>query len=162
MRWPAFILAVALVAASAGCGGDLAARIPGLHEIKQASGVEPTDEEQIAMLLDDVQRGMQSRQIYKVLAHVSRNYRDEEGRTYSGIETYLNTVFKDYKEIRVTRVVPRIVVQGDRARAVETFGTVAEPQDPQGEPPIHLQGQVTVNLEKTGGRWLIVEWGSIL
>ena len=69
---------------------------------------------------------------------------------------------KDYRAIRVTRVVPRILVQGVQARAVETFGTVAEPQDPSSEPPINMQGQVTVSLEKVGGQWQIVEWGSLL
>jgi hypothetical protein len=59
--------------------------------------------------------------------------------------------------------VPRITIEeGVRARAVETFGTVAEPLDPKLEPPINLQGQVVVNLVKVGGEWQIVEWGSIL
>ena len=55
-----------------------------------------------------------------------------------------------------------IVVKGNRARAIETFGTVAEPADPASDPPINLQGQVSVSFEKADGRWQIVEWGRVL
>ena len=150
------ILLVAPTLVFGGCGGKLAGSIPALADLNVS------DEEQIAQVIEEVQQGMEARQIFKVLAHVSRNYHDSEGRDYAAIEAYLNYVFKKYRTIRVTRVVPRIVVQGVQARAVETFGTVAEPQDPSGEPPINMQGQVTVSLEKTGGQWQIVEWGSLL
>ena len=150
------ILLVAPTIVFGGCGGDLAGSIPAL------ANLNASDEEQIAQVIEEVQQGMEARQIFKVLAHVSRNYHDSEGRDYAAIEAYLNYVFKKYRTIRVTRVVPRILVQGVQARAVETFGTVAEPQDPSSEPPINMQGQVTVSLEKVGGQWQIVEWGSLL
>jgi hypothetical protein len=146
----------------AGCSTNLPVKVPGLTKLGQASGIKPSEEEQIAAVLEDVCRGMQARRIYKVLAHVSPNYHDGEGRNYAALEAYLNDIFKRYRNIRITRVPPRIVVQGDRARVVETFGTVAEPWDPATEPPIDLQGQVAVDLEKVPGDWQIVEWGSLL
>ena len=164
MKRSYLILLVAPTIALGGCGGELAASIPALANVGQATGlgVNASDEEQIAQVIEEVQQGMEARQIFKVLAHVSRNYHDSEGRDYAAIEAYLNYVFKKYRTIRVTRVVPRILVQGVQARAVETFGTVAEPQDLSSDPPINMQGQVTVSLEKAGGQWQIVEWGSLL
>jgi len=146
----------------AGCANTFGTGLPGLEQLGQASGLAPSDEEKIVAVLDDVHRGMQNRQIYKVLANVSRNYYDSEGRDYNALQADLGELFKKYREIRITRVTPKIQVQGDYARAIETFGTFAEPYDPTAEPPINLQGQVPVTLEKVGGRWQIVEWGSIL
>ncbi len=164
MRW-AFAMALTCAAAlAAGCkSADLPARIPGLQKIGEASGLRLTDEEQIATVMDDVAQGMQSRRIFKVLAHVSRSYHDAEGRDYAGLQEYLNEIFRKYRTIRITRVVPRITIEANgRAKAVETFGTVAEPVDPRVEPPINMQGQVVVYLTKTDGQWRIVEWGNIL
>jgi hypothetical protein len=155
-------LMLAPLALLAGCANTFGIRVPGFEQLGQASGLARSDEEKIAAVLDDVHRGMQNRQIYKVLANVSRNYYDGEGRDYNAIEADLAELFKKYREIRITRVTPRIQVQGDYAKAIETFGTVAEPNDPTAEPPISLQGQVAVTLEKVGGNWQIVEWGGML
>jgi len=137
-------------------------KIPGLRELGELSGLTPGDEERISGVLDAVYRGMEQRNLKKVLAHVSPDYQDQEGRDYAGLEEYLKSMFKDYRDIRVTRVAPQIVVQGDAARAVETFGTVAEPENPNENVPINMQGQVTVRLEKAEGKWRIVEWGRML
>jgi hypothetical protein len=120
-----------------------------------------TDDEQIMKILNDVHDGMQSQRIYQIMAHVSRGYKDAEGRDYDALAAYLNKVFEEYRSIRVTRVKPRVVVQGNQARAVETFGTIAKPDNRADYPPIDLHGQVTVFFEKVDNRWLIVEWGSI-
>lgn len=145
-----FVAAVPLLA---GCAGQrLPVDIPGI------TGPKVTDEQLIAQVLDDVHRGMQSRRIYKVLAHVSRSYHDGDGRDYAGVENYLNTLFQKYRVIRIKRVPPRIAVQGDRARVVETYGTIAEPVNAAEDPPISLQGQITVYLEKVGGVWRITQW----
>jgi hypothetical protein len=120
-----------------------------------------SDEEVIAAVLDNVQQGMQSRQVYKVLAYVSRNYHDAEGRDYAAMQEYLKDIFSLYREIRITRVPPRIEVNGYQAKAIETFGSTAEPFDPNKAPHLQLQGQVTVRLEKVDNRWLIVEWGNV-
>lgn len=151
-----------VLALSAGCASSRLDELPGIKELTRLSGLRASDEERIAAVLNDVHRGMEARRIYKVLAHVSRNYHDAEGRDYEAMEAYLKEAFKNYREIRITRVVPRIVVKGNRARAIETFGTVAEPADPASDPPINLQGQVSVSLEKADGRWQIVEWGRML
>lgn len=124
-------------------------------------GGKATDEEQIAALLNDVHKGMESRRIYKVLAHVSSNYYDGAGRDHEAIREYLSEIMRKYREIRITRTRPRIVVHGARARAFEAFGTIAEPFDMTDDPPLNLQGQVSVYLEKENGVWKIVEWGEL-
>ncbi len=121
----------------------------------------PGDEEQIAALLNDVHDGMQTRRIYKVLAHVSENYLDQDGRNYEAIRDYLQHIMKTYRVIRVTRARPRVLVYEDRARAVEVFGTIAEPLDVMDGTPINIQGHVSVYLERSGGVWKIVEWGRL-
>ena len=155
---PLALLVMALVLTD-GC--QTTSKIPGLNELGKLSGLQPSEEDLIARVLDDVQRGMESRRIYKVLAHVSRNYYDNEDRDYEALKGYLNAVFKNYREIRITRTAPRIIVDGNTAKAHESFGTIAEPRNSGVDPPVNLQGQVTVDLEKAGGRWMIVEWGTI-
>jgi len=120
-----------------------------------------SDEDQIAAIMDDVQRGMQNRSIYKVLAHVARSYHDAEGRDYDALQQDLSDFFKRYKDIRITRVPPNVLVQGNRARVIETFGTTAKPEDPDNDIEIFLQGQVTAYLERIDGRWKIVEWSRL-
>ncbi|MBN2307890.1 MAG: hypothetical protein JXR94_02900 [Candidatus Hydrogenedentes bacterium] len=138
----------------AGCRHEIPVEIPGV------TGPRLTDEEQIRAVLNDVQRGMEAQRIYKVLAHVSRGYRDAEGRDYEAMQEYLNTLFKRYRELKIVRVRPEVFVDGRRARAVETFGTVATPLNPD-DRQLQLQGQVDVYLEKTGDTWQITEWGSV-
>jgi len=162
MRWFPLVVLAASTTLIGACKTSNLAEIPAVQKIGQAAGLQAGDAEQIAAVLEDVSRGMQNRQVFKVLAHVSRGYHDAEGRDYEGIQAYLDNVFRKYREIRITRVTPRIVVDADRARAIETFGTVAEPQDPVREPPINVQGQVAVDLVKVQGQWEIIEWGRIL
>ena len=129
-------------------------------DIPMLSGPRLSDEQHIIRLLDDVAKAMESRKIFKVLAHVSQNYHDDEGRDYDGIQTYLRTVFRDYRFIEVTRARPTVAVQGNRARAVETFGTRATPFDDNERRPIDFDGQVIVNLVKQDNSWKITEWSA--
>ncbi|NIA14168.1 MAG: hypothetical protein GWP08_08805 [Nitrospiraceae bacterium] len=162
MRRLALVLLVAVaVLAAGGCAKKLG-DVPGLRELGRISGLTPTDEEVVAAVLQDVQRGMESQKIFKVLSHVSQNYQDEEGRDYAAVEAGLRSIFKKYREIKITRATPRIAIDGDRARAVETFGAVAEPQNRVTEPPVNIQGQTTVELVRIDGQWLIVKWGKIM
>ena len=138
-----------------GCLNQIPVDIPGVTTLG------PTDEEQIVGVLDDVHRGMQARRIFKVLSHVSRTYRDDQGRDYDALEQYLNELFRDYKLVQITRVRPKVLVQGDRARAVETFGTRAEPFNPNEHRAIDLPGQMNVYLVKFGTEGRIVEWGRV-
>jgi hypothetical protein len=139
----------------AGCERDLPVQIPGI------TGDRIRDEERVAVVLDDVARGMESKRIYRVLSHVSKEYRDQEGRDYAAIRDYLADVMKRYRQIRITRMPPKIVVQGDKARAIESFGTQAEPADSRADAPLNVQGQVSVYLERVDGAWQIVEWGPL-
>lgn len=139
----------------AGCAqhGAMRVSIPGLERM--------TDEEKIAHVLEDVWRGMESRRVYQVLAHVSPGYLDQEGRDYNAIQEYISHIVKMYYDIKITRMRPKILIAGDRARAVETFGTIAAPWDARKDIPINLQGQVSVYLERAGSTWQIVEWGPL-
>lgn len=146
----------ALLVACCGCGSVGSLEIPtlGLEKV--------SDEEKIAAILNDVHAGMESKRVFKILAHVSPDYMDAEGRDYDAIRAYLSTVLKEYRDIKITRTRPRILVDGNLARVLETFGTVAEPLDPSSPtPPINLQGQVAAYLERTGSTWKIVEWGPL-
>ncbi len=120
-----------------------------------------TDEEKIALVLEDVQRGMEGRRVYQVLAHVSRNYEDRKGRNYERLRDDLNLLLRNYRAINITRTPPNIQVQGDRARVIDTFGTIAESVSPLEYPPANLQGQVIIMMERFGDTWQIVEWGPV-
>lgn len=145
---------VMIVTLLAGCGG-------GFASIPTFSGSKDSDEVQIARVLDDVHAGMVGQRIYKVLAHVSRSYRDSEGRDYAAMEAYLGELFSEYRSIRIDRTRPRLFIEGNRARAVESFATRADPANNSSLMEINVQGQVTVYLMKIEGTWKIVEWGSI-
>jgi hypothetical protein len=94
------------------------------------------------------------------MRHVSADYLDEEGRDAEGIRKYLNQVMNNYRSIDINRSASRILIQGDRARVVEAFGTRGQPDNFQ-TPPVTLQGQVAVYLQRTDAGWKIVEWGAI-
>lgn len=149
------------------CAGLLAActleacqsRLPA--EIGRMTGIVMSDEEKIAQVLEDVQRGMENRRLYQVLAHVSRNYKDRDGRDYAALSEDLNTLLRTYRDIRITRATSSIQVQDDRARVVDTFGTMAEASNSQESPPVNLQGQVVILLERYKDTWQIIEWGPI-
>ncbi len=114
-----------------------------------------SDEEQIAVVLNDVHRGLERKRIYMVLAHISHYYQDEEGRDYEAIRDLLTDRMRLYREVRITRMRPRISVQGDHAQVIETLGASAQPFNPVNTPPIDLQGNVTVFLERMAHTWQI-------
>ncbi len=149
------LVVLGLAVTMVGCQGELPVNVP------VVSSGQLSDEDQIATMLNDVRDGLQTRRIYKVLAHVSRNYTDPQGRDYDALQRFLVDIFKNYREIRITRVPPRVIVQDGRARVIETFGTRAEPIKPQVNPPINLQGQVNIYLEKVDGEWMITEWSRV-
>jgi hypothetical protein len=155
MRRRILTVAVTMTLLLAGCAGTgTTLSIPGV-------GGKPSDEQRIAAILNDVHKGMEGKKVFKVLAHVSRAYQDMEGRDYDGVREYLASLMRGYRSIRITRTPPKILVQGDRARAVETFGTIAEPFEVQENPPINLQGTVLVYLQREAEGWKIVEWGAL-
>jgi hypothetical protein len=156
VRIAAAVTAAVLLATLTGCprGG------PSL-DLSRLSLGGMDDRDRVALVLDDVHAGMQGGRIYKVLAHVSRAYQDADGRDYEAVRAYLSDLFREYRDIRITRPQPRIVVQGDQARAVETFATRARATNPGARGEFSLQGQVTVHLAKEDGRWRIVRWGRL-
>jgi len=144
---------VPLVVLIAGCKDGPSLDLPGF-------GSKMSEEEKIARLLDEVHDGMIARKVYQVMEHVSQDYMDQEGRDYEGIRRYLNDIMKNYREITIQRSSSTIIIEGDRARAEEAFGTRAEPDNDR-TPPLNIQGQVSVYLQREDGKWKIVEWGPI-
>ena len=157
MNRPTLLLAAAacLLCLQACQTADFPINLPGL------SGGGASEEEKVAKVLEDVRNGMESKRVYQVLAHVSPNYHDRDGRDYKAIREYLSTVMGNYREFRIVRTPPKIRVQGNQARAIESFGTTAEPVNANQYPPIDLQGQMAVLLEKDQGAWKITEWGPL-
>jgi hypothetical protein len=129
--------------------------------IGSVTGTKLSDEEKIAIVLDDVQRGMENRRIYQVLAHVSHNYKDRQNRNYDMLREDLNTLLKNHRDIKIIRTPPRIRVEGNRARVVDTFGAIADSVSPNEYPPVNLQGQVVIMMERFADTWQIVEWGPV-
>lgn len=152
-------LVIGLALALGGCPGSAS-----MFELPSIPGVTAgrvDERDRVTQVLDDIHRGIEQRRVFKVLAHLSRTYFDEEGRDYDTLRNLITTWLNDYREIRVTRPRPRVVVQGDRARAIETFGLQAKPVNPNDDRLVALQGQVTVHLDKMGNTWQIVSMSSM-
>lgn len=154
-RWLHVLVAVVGVGCCWGCQTPLGFEAPALPVQAQS------DEERIAQILQDVQQGMQTKRIYRVIAHVSKNYKDDQGRDYETMRQYLDDLFEDYRTITVRRVNPRVVVQGDEAVAMDTFATRAEPADPTQTAPIDVQGDVSAYFRRENGEWKIVKWSPL-
>lgn len=146
------ILILGLLATMAGCQSF---SIP----IFGGSGMSDTD--QIASILDTVEFGVETAKIDRVLAHISPNYHDAEGRDYAALRDYLAFLRHNYRRVQITRAKPRISVTGDKAQALEAFGTLAESSDESVAPNINLQGQMVVQFARENGEWMITEWGQI-
>lgn len=141
---------VLFVVAVSGCQTRIP--IPGL-------GGKAPDEERIAKALDDVQRAVETGKVDRAMSHISRNYQDAEGRNFDTLREYLLAIRQSYRNVRITRSVPRVTVEGDRARVLEAFGTLADSENPSAVPAVNLQGQVIVYFAREEGEWKIVEWG---
>ncbi len=152
MKYAWFPAWLTVLVAVLGCETPMRIEAPPL------AGLRATQEDQINAVLNDVQRGLENRQLYRVLAHVSPNYRDGNGHTYDDLPPRFNALFERYRSIQIRRTRPRIFVLGDYAHAVETFGTNAEPRDTMEHSPLNIEGSVVVYFERVGNRWMITSW----
>ncbi len=121
-----------------------------------------TEEERIIALLDSVEKMVERKQMKKVMDYVSMEYRDDQNRKYNDIRDYLQSIARDYRVIRITRTIPEVKIEGNKASVLDTFGTVAEPYDPVNEVPVNLQGRVIITLQKETDGWKIVSWSPLL
>ena len=153
MRMRRLILCVALPLLACGCAsnGSLPVSIPGFSQ--------SSDEEQVIKVLDKAHAGIQARSLGRVMAQVSPEYQDAAGRDYEALRKALGRLIKDYRQIDIKRTRPQVFIEGEQAKAIETFGTIAEPADSGKTPPLNFQGQVSVYLKKETNGWKIVEWG---
>ncbi len=119
-----------------------------------------SDEEQIALVLAEVEQGFERRRANRVLAHISRHYKDETGLDYEAVSHLLNDRLRQYREIRITRMQPQIRVDGDHAQVIETLGAAAQPADPVATPPFDVQGSIVVYLERHADTWQITGYRS--
>ncbi len=121
-----------------------------------------TEEGKIITLLDSVEKMVERKQIKKVMNYVSMEYRDEQNRKYNDIREYLQSIARDYRVIRITRTIPEVKIEGNKASVLDTFGTIAEPYDPVKGIPVNLQGRVVITLQKETDGWKIISWGPLL
>lgn len=152
----AVLLAAGVLALAGGCQSVALDHLPWQTRMRTAADAEA----QVLQVLDDVQAGMQRQSLFQVMGHVSPNYRDKAGRDYAGIREYLRQVFNHYRNIRIVRTPPKVEIQGQYARVVESFGAMADPVD-RSSLPINIQGQTVVLLEWIQGSWKILEWGPL-
>lgn len=152
----AVLLAAGVLALAGGCQSVVLDHLPWQTRMRTAADAEA----QVLQVLDDVQAGMQRQSLFQVMGHVSPNYRDKAGRDYAGIREYLRQVFNHYRNIRIVRTPPKVEIQGQYARVVESFGAMADPVD-RSSLPINIQGQTVVLLEWIQGSWKILEWGPL-
>ena len=152
----AVLLAAGLLVWVGGCQSVSLDDLPWQTRMVTAADAEV----QVRQVLDNVQAGMQRQSLFQVMGHVSPNYRDKAGRDYAGIREYLRQLFDNYRNIRIVRTPPKVEIQGQYARVVESFGAMADPVD-KSALPINVQGQTVVLLEWVQGSWKILEWGPL-
>ncbi|HOJ69202.1 MAG TPA: nuclear transport factor 2 family protein [Candidatus Hydrogenedentes bacterium] len=150
------LLAAGLLVLVGGCRSISLDNLPWQSRLMTAADAEA----RVRQVMDDVQSGMQRQSLFQVMGHVSPNYRDKAGRDYAGIREYLRQIFANYRNIRIVRTPPKVEIQGQYARVVESFGAMADPVDRAGL-PLNIQGQTVVLLEWTQGSWKILEWGPL-
>jgi len=114
-----------------------------------------SEEDRVATVLRTMASEIERRQAPRVLFGVSNAYKDDDGRDYAFVESFLATSFRDYRSIRITRTPPNITVQGNEARSVESLGIMAEPAPQSQAPPVNFQGNVAVFLRKVEGNWQV-------
>ena len=117
------------------------------------------EEAAIRGVLNDVERAMEQKDVYKVLMCVSASYSDKQGRDYTDLRRLLQRVFDQYATVEITRPDTEVVIDGNRAAVTESFVTSARGKPGTDVDPLTLKGMTSVFLEKIAGRWLIVEWG---
>ena len=146
------VVALVCVTVLAGCATNI--NLPVL-------GGKQSEEGRVAAVLNDVHHAMQTHKAKRVISHISKNYTDADGRDYDAICDYVSHILSSYRDIEITRVEPPIEIDGDTARALEAFGTLATPDNPDEAPPVNMQGQVLVTLQKEEGTWKIISWGTL-
>ena len=123
---------------------------------KAARGAELTDEQQIKSVLDHLRDDIDHRRLQRVLAAVSDNYKDDARRDYNAVRDLTAAYFRDYRDIRITRTPPKITINRDEARSIETLGIAGEPASGK-VPPFTYQGNVSVTLRRVQDTWQVTK-----
>lgn len=101
-------------------------------------------------LADDVSY----RRLARVLNVVSDAYKDDTGRDFAAVKQFATDFFREYRQVKVTRTPPKISIQGNEARSVETLGILGDPDSPR-VTPFSFQGRVAVYLRRVEGAWQV-------
>ena len=158
VRGVATALVCAVLCAACCCGCEALSGRLQIPWLSKTISSAPSDRDQIAGVLDAVAKGIEVRGVYRVLAHVSKAFHDKQGRDYPAVQRVLRDFFRDYRNIRVQRATPRIVVRGAHAEVMETFVTAADPANPAKSSPFSLERQVLIRFEKKNNHWLVTSW----
>ena len=162
VRYVYLALTIVLSMSLVQCATGRRAPAPLSPEPFSAAPVIDVEEDAVRGVLDDVERAMEDRDVYKVLTHVSASYQDKLGRDYTDLRRFLQRTFDGYGSIEIARSGTNVTIDEDRAAVIETFVTVARGRPGTVVEPLTVRGRLSVFLEKIAGRWLIVEWGETL
>lgn len=152
LRFCAMGIVFGMLWALPGCAGGPSFSVPGIGDGRAA------EEQRIGAMLASLERNVENRRLFGVLAHISRGYVDNEDRDYDDVQAFVKQALREYRRIRVTRTSPQIYIDGRRARVAQPFGLSAEPADTVSASPMNLQGTAVLQLEKVDSEWRIVSY----
>lgn len=118
-----------------------------------------TEEDRVGKVLSDIQRSAEEKQIRTFLGHLSKTYRDPQGRDYEGIKGLLAYYFFRHQKVSVYLADRIVTVQGTSAHA--TFQAVLTGRGPDASAGSVLPealGVYTfdVTFAKEEGEWKVI------
>jgi len=150
------ICAALVLALLVGCASTPAPILPSTRPGAEAA----TPEQLVAKVMNRLADDIAHRRTPRVLGAISDAYKDDGGRDFPAVKAYIEEQFRNYSMIAVKRITPKITIQGNEARVVETLGIRGEPENVQKVAPISFEGTIAVTLREVQGVWLItkVQW----
>lgn len=149
-RYVSVFCAAIAIAIAAGCASGPPKPVP------QAGKESLSDEQVIRAVLDRLRDDIDHRRLQRVLAAVSDNYKDDAGRDFEAVRAILTQNFRDFRDIRITRTPPKLTINKDEARSIETLGISGEPGSNKVS-PLTFQGNVSVTLRRVEDTWQVTK-----
>jgi hypothetical protein len=143
------VFALFALALGGGC-----ASVPVRPEPRPAAAEAPATQEEVAAVLNRLADDVSHRRLPRVLNVVSDAYKDDAGRDFAGVKQFAMEFFREYRQVQVTRTPPKITIQGNEARSVETLGILGDPDSPR-VTAFNFQGRVAIFLRRVEGAWQV-------
>lgn len=144
-----WIFALIALALGGGC-----ASAPARPEPQTPAPEAPATQEEVAKVLNRLADDVSHRRLSRVLNVVSDAYKDDAGRDFAGVKQFAAEFFREYRQVQVTRTPPKITIQGNEARSVETLGILGDPDSPR-VTAFNFQGRVAIFLRRVEGAWQV-------